>query len=173
MNQWVVLASFPSVTMEFMYDWQDRAQMERPFVFERVVLADRSGAMYSYNYNRFQRTAAATFALPGSADWWLPIRNNVVAFAGITPEVGQGTRGKPVITYISRQGWGRRMLIPADHDRLVQELYWLRDQHGYEVNIVETEKMSRVDQIKLAARTTVRPLNALSLVPKLTSFDRL
>ena len=163
MNQWVILASFPSVTMEFMYDWQDRAQMERPFVFERVVLADRSAAMYSYNYARFQRTAAAAFALPGSADWWLPIRNNVVGFAGIGPDVGQGTRGKPVITYISRQGWGRRMLIPEDHERLVTELYKLRDQHGYEVNIVETEKMSRVDQIKLAARTTVRPLNVLPL----------
>ena len=30
--------------------------------------------------------------------------------------------GKPVITYVSRQTWGRRMLIKEDHDELVKEL---------------------------------------------------
>jgi hypothetical protein len=48
------------------------------------------------------------------------------------------------------------MLIPADHEKLVQELYKLRDKYGYEVNVVNLEKMSRVEQLQLAARTTVR-----------------
>jgi len=164
MNQVVLRGSFPSISLEFVDDWRDRAEMARPFVFERVVVADRSASMLSYNYARYQRSAAAPFALPGSMNWWQPIRNNVVGLAGIDPEVGGGTSGTPVITYISRQKWGRRMLIPAHHEKLVKELYKLRDEYGYEVNVVEAESMSRLEQIQLAARTTVRsqpcfPLN--------------
>lgn len=155
MNEWVVRASFPSVTLEFIDDWRDRAELGKPFVFDRVLVADRSAAMRSYNFHRYQRTAAAAFALPGNMNWWMPIRNNVVEFAGLDPNVGGGTTSTPVITYISRQEWGRRMLIPADHDKLVEELYKLRDNYGYEVNIVAAEKMTRVEQIRLAARTTV------------------
>lgn len=159
MNEWVVRSSFPSVVMEFKPDWTDRAEMGRPFVFERVVIADRSAAMLSYNYARYQRTAGAANALPGNMDWWQPIRDNVVGFAGIDAKVGGGTTSTPVITYISRQEWGRRMLLPEHHDRLVKALEKLRDEHGYEVNIVAAEKMSRVEQIQLAARTTVRHLS--------------
>ncbi|KAH9480565.1 hypothetical protein JR316_0007165 [Psilocybe cubensis] len=155
MNQWVVRASFPSVTMEFIDDWRDRAELGKAFVFERVLVADRSAAMLSYNYQRYQRTAAAAFALPGSMNWWQPIRNNVIGFAGLDPEIGGGTTSNPVITYISRQKWGRRMLIPEHHDKLVSELYKLRDTYGYEVNVVEAENMSRLEQIQLAARTTI------------------
>lgn len=158
MNEWVVRSSFPSVAMEFVDDWRDRAEMGRPFVFDRVVLADRSAAMLSHNYQRYQRTAAAAFGLPGSANWWMPIRNNVIQFAGLDPAVGGGTTTKPVITYISRQSWGRRMLRPEDHERLVRKLREIEQEHGFEVNIVNAEDMSRVEQIRLAARTTVRLL---------------
>ncbi|KAF9046494.1 hypothetical protein BJ165DRAFT_1345463 [Panaeolus papilionaceus] len=155
LNQWVVRASFPSVTMEFIDDWRDRAEMDRPFVFERVILADRSAAMMSYNYLRFQRTASSPAVLPATLDWWQPIRNNVVQFAGLDPSVGGGTLGRPVITYISRQDWGRRMLIPSHHQKLVEKLNNLRDEYDCEVNIVNAEDMSPVEQIRLAARTTV------------------
>ncbi|KAJ7043848.1 hypothetical protein C8F04DRAFT_1070648 [Mycena alexandri] len=155
MNQWVVRSSFPDLTMEFLDDWDDRAKMQTPFVFERVVLADRSAAMPALNYQRYQRTAAPAFALPGSAHWWLAIRNNVVRFAGLEPEVGAGTRKRPVITYISRQAWGRRMLVPADHEKLVRELRKLEVVYGYEVNVVVPEKMTRLEQLQLAARTTI------------------
>ncbi|EKM79326.1 hypothetical protein AGABI1DRAFT_74269 [Agaricus bisporus var. burnettii JB137-S8] len=155
MNEWVVRSSFPSATMEFMDDWRDRAELGKPFVFDRIVIADRSAAMRSYNFQRYQRTASAAFALPGSVNWWMPIRNNVIKFARLDSDTGGGTTGAPVITYISRQQWGRRMLIPEHHEKLVHELHKLRDVYGYEVNIVEAENMSRVEQIRLAARTTV------------------
>ncbi|KAJ7465288.1 hypothetical protein FB451DRAFT_1488942 [Mycena latifolia] len=155
MNQWVVRSSFPGLTMEFIDDWDDRVKMGVPFVFDRAVLADRSAAMPALNYQRYQRTAGPTFALPGSAHWWLAIRNNVVQFAGMDPEGGRETRGRPVITYISRQAWGRRMLVPADHDKLVRELRKLEAAYGYEVNIVLPEKMTRLEQLQLAARTTI------------------
>jgi hypothetical protein len=42
--------------------------------------------------------------------------------------------GKPVITYVSRQDWGRRMLIKKDHDELVKELQALEKKYGWEVS---------------------------------------
>ena len=159
MNQWVVRAAFPSLSMEFMNDWKERAALNRTIVLDRVVLADRAAAMHGEMYLRTQRTAANAFALPGSVNWWTTIRNNVVGFSlqGAASDVAavQGIETKPVITYISRQGWNRRMLIQADHERLVQELYKLRDQYGYEVNVVEMDKLTRMEQFQLAGRTTV------------------
>ncbi|KAF7346012.1 hypothetical protein MSAN_01827100 [Mycena sanguinolenta] len=42
-----------------------------------------------------------------------------------------------------------------DHEKLVQELYRQRDEHGWEVNVVLMEKISRAEQIQLAVRTTI------------------
>ncbi|KAI1798393.1 hypothetical protein LXA43DRAFT_968715 [Ganoderma leucocontextum] len=159
MNQWVVRAAFPSLSMEFMNDWKERAALNRTVVLDRVVLADRAAAMHGEMYLRTQRTAANAFALPGSVNWWTTIRNNVVGFSlqGEATDAAavQGIETKPVITYISRQGWNRRMLLQADHERLVQELYKLRDAHGYEVNVVEMDKLTRKEQFQLAGRTTI------------------
>lgn len=159
MNQWVLRSSFPSIATEFMDDWKERAALGRVFVFDRVVLGDRAAAMQGEMYLRTQRTAANAFSLPGSVNWWTTIRNNVVGFAAADDNAGAmsvaGVPTRPVITYISRQGWNRRMLVQADHDKLVQELYRLRDEHGYEVNVVEMDKLTRIEQLRLAARTTV------------------
>ncbi len=159
MNQWVVRAAFPSLSMEFMNDWKERAALSRTVVLDRVVLADRAAAMHGEMFLRTQRTAANAFSLPGSANWWTTVRNNVVGFSlqGAASDAAavQGIETKPVITYISRQGWNRRMLRQPDHERLVQELYKLRDEHGYEVNVVEMDKLTRMEQFQLAGRTTV------------------
>ncbi len=80
----------------------------------------------------------------------------MIVSTGLNASTGAGTRGNPVITYISRQDWGRRMLIQQDHDKLVEELYKLRDEYGYEVNVVSMDKLSPVEQLRLAGRTTVR-----------------
>jgi hypothetical protein len=142
--------------MEFSDDWKDRAAMGVPFVFDRVVFADRAACMNGELYLRTQRTASEPFALPGSPNWWTTFRDNVVQSTGLNASEGAGTLGNPVITYISRQDWGRRMLIQSDHEKLVEELYKLRDQYGYEVNVVSMDKLSRVEQLRLAGRSTVR-----------------
>jgi hypothetical protein len=111
--------------------------------------------MQGYNYHRTQRTASEPFALPGSVNWWSTIRSNVIQFSGLDGSVGMGTMSAPVITYISRQDWGRRMLIPEHHEKLVRELHNLRDKYGYEVNVVSMDRLSRTEQLQLAARTTV------------------
>jgi hypothetical protein len=149
MNQLVVRAALPSLAMEFNSDWVDRAASGVPFVLDRVILADRSAAMLGYNWRRTQRTASNPFALPGSVHWWAPIREAVVGFARPPPT------DVPVITYISRQGWGRRMLLDDAHASLVRELHRLRDERGYEVHIVSMDKLSRIEQLQLAGRTTI------------------
>ncbi|KDQ55039.1 hypothetical protein JAAARDRAFT_134200 [Jaapia argillacea MUCL 33604] len=155
MNQWLVRSAFPSISMEYSTDWDERSAMGRPFVFDRVVFADRSAAMPAYNYQRTQRTASVPFALPGSPNWWSTIRNSVMEYSGLRDMVHLDISTNPVITYVSRQDWGRRMLIPEDHDRLVRELYQLREDYGYEVNVVSMDKLSRVEQLQLAGRTTI------------------
>ena len=85
----------------------------------------------------------------------MTIRNLVIQYTGLDINTGGGTTNSPVITYISRQEWGKRTLIQKDHEKLVSELYGLRDTYGYEVNVVSAEKLTRAEQIQLAARTTV------------------
>lgn len=45
----------------------------------------------------------------------------------------QAEASKPVITYVSRQDWGRRMLKKESHDSLVKELHDLEEKYGWEV----------------------------------------
>lgn len=155
MNQYVLRTTFPAASMEFSADWADRAAMGTPFVFDRVLFADRAAAINGDNFGKTQRTASEAFVLPASAHWWSTVRNSVIEASGLNASVGAGTRGKPVITYISRQNWPRRKLIQSDDDVLVEELYKLRDQYGYEVNVVSMDQMSRVEQLQLAGRTTI------------------
>jgi len=151
MTQWVTKAVFPAISFEYELDWTDRALMNRPFLLERVVLSDRAAAMHNPMFTLTQRSNAELFKLTGSPYWWSTIRNNLVQFAGGDPL--QSSRN--VITYISRQDWTQRKLIPENHDRLVAALMKLQADYGYEINIVSMEKVSRDEQIRLAGRTTI------------------
>lgn len=148
------------MSIETSEDWDDRRKMQTVFAFERVVLADRAAASEGDPFKATWRTASNTFELPGNENWWLPIRRSVLEFSGVPerwivgPDPGSGYDNY-VITYISRQDWGRRMLKSEDHEVLVRELFDLRDKYGYEVNVVNMAKVPRAEQMLLAARTTV------------------
>jgi hypothetical protein len=60
----------------------------------------------------------------------------------------------PLVTYISRQS-SRRRLTPESHADLVQHLEDRAKTVGFELVIVEAEKLSMEDQFALAGRTTV------------------
>jgi hypothetical protein len=73
---------------------------------------------------------------------------------------------KVVITYISRQGSNRRRLIHEHHDILVKELEALVERKNdeakmdktkkmWELSVLQAEKMSKDEQIRAAAKTTV------------------
>ncbi|QRV98017.1 transmembrane protein [Ceratobasidium sp. AG-Ba] len=160
LNQYVLHSAFPSCSLAFEEDWIDRSETGKVHVFERVVFADRAASMRGQNFLASGRSASEVFVLPGSVNWWAPVRRNVLNFIGAPEEelIGaheDGTPLKPVITYVSRQGWGRRMLKEKDHLGLVKALRELEAKYGYEVNIVKLDKMSRDEQLRLAGRTTI------------------
>jgi hypothetical protein len=152
----------------------------RAWRFDTVLLADRSAAFRGPECGeRTQRTAAA--AVKGVVDragrtgfldrgWWEPVRTNVLRFAGIdsrTLDIGtrafkRASRGSPrtggveevVVTYISRQGV-KRHLIDEDHDGLVRSLTELCDRRGWQLNIEAMERLTKEEQLAIAARTTV------------------
>lgn len=62
---------------------------------------------------------------------------------------------KTVITYISRQS-ARRHLIREDHQLLVASLQEMTARKGYELIIIEAEKLSKDEQLAIMSKTTVR-----------------
>jgi len=155
MNQYVFHSSLPGTSLEFKEDWADRAEMYRPFIFDRLVLQDSTAARRDPNFLPLEKITAPADRLPKSPSWWAPMRWNVVTFSGLRRDPELILQNKPVITYISRQSWGRRMLRTTDHETLVKALQRLRGKHGWELNIVELEGMSREQQIRLVGRSTI------------------
>ena len=119
-------------------------------------------------------------------EWWEPVRREVLRFAGVEEKtMGLGVeiekawkkerekekalgddqntlsvqipiaKEKAVITYISRQA-ARRHLIGEDHELLVTSLQEMADRKGYELNIIEAEKLSKDEQLRIMSKTTVR-----------------
>ena len=72
----------------------------------------------------------------------------------IEPIVKKKGEYQDVVTYISRQG-SRRHLTQESHDDLVRELEKKRQELGFELVIVQAEKLSIEEQLALAGRTTV------------------
>ena len=70
MNQWVLRGAFPMIGMEFMEDWNERAEMDVPFVYDRVVLGDRSASYESEAYLEHWRYTASAFDHRGGIHWW-------------------------------------------------------------------------------------------------------
>jgi hypothetical protein len=153
----------------------------RVWWFDTVLLSDRSAAFRGPECGeRTQRTAAEAMkgvveraGLTGFLErgWWESVRRNVLRFVGVDQRtLDVGTRafkraehgGSPpnggidevVVTYISRQRV-RRHLIPEDHEGLVRALVELCDRRRWELHVVAMERLSKEEQLALAARTTV------------------
>jgi hypothetical protein len=152
----------------------------RVWWFDTVLLSDRSAAFRAPECGeRTQRTAAE--AIKGVVEragrtgflergWWEPVRRGVLRFSGIssrTLDIGSrafnrvdrgslrdGGLEEVVVTYITRQGV-RRHLVEEDHEGLVRSLVELCDRRGWELNVVPMERLSKEEQLAVAARTTV------------------
>ncbi|KIJ51251.1 hypothetical protein M422DRAFT_223717 [Sphaerobolus stellatus SS14] len=153
LTHWFTQAVFPAVSFEFQQSWEDRAAMMRPFLLERAVLGDREATMHDSDVAFTRKTGAALFGRGERASpyWWSTIRNSFAQFVGHD----FSTENRKVITYVSRQTWNRRKLKEADHNGLVTALRKLADENDYELNIVSMEHLTRDEQIRLAARTTI------------------
>jgi hypothetical protein len=152
----------------------------RAWWFDTILLADRSAAFRGPECGeRTQRTAAEAVkgVVPRESHtgflergWWDPVRRNVLRFAGVSEHIldigkrafkrtsfGSPTTGgveEVVVTYISRQAV-KRHLVAEDHEGLVDALTELCERRGWELNVVAMERISKEEQLAIAARTTV------------------
>lgn len=154
MNQFILRAAFPSMVLEFSDTWEERASLKgRVFTYDQIVLGDRVAAMHGDRYPATERIAAEAFKLRASPSWWNTVRMAVLEFCKVRNR--DVMHRVPVITYVSRQKWGRRMLREEDHLRLVADLKALQQRRPVEINVVELDRMPREEQIRVAARTTI------------------
>lgn len=96
--------------------------------------------------------------------FWEPVRKSLVGnllgyvpmldARGVVYSPPQAASTRPLVTYISRQGGGRR-LLEQDHQGLVKALTELESEGICEVNVVVMEQLSLRDQINQVARSTV------------------
>ncbi|EGN99971.1 hypothetical protein SERLA73DRAFT_53149 [Serpula lacrymans var. lacrymans S7.3] len=154
----------------------------RAWHFPLLLLSDRSAAFRGkFCGSENQRTASeavdgliARGRLSHGGLWWHNVRNALWRFAGVDESIMDSTSGEfeqqdtVVVTYISRQS-GRRHLIEEDHDGLVIALEELVERKNaersayegterprpWELNIIQAEKLSKDEQVRIAARTTV------------------
>jgi len=157
--------------------------LNRAWHFSTLLLADRSSAFRGPNCGgRTQRTVSeAVEKMRGEGrlpvNWWEDVRQNVSKFAGaevplVDPNGLETAKvldmpKKIVITYISRQDV-RRRLIHEDHELLVKSLQELVQRKNadwlmlgrskakeWELNVVKAEQLTKDEQVKLAARSSV------------------
>jgi protein O-GlcNAc transferase len=90
-------------------------------------------------------------------DFWAPVREslwrNILAPGFISGTIHNFST-LPLVTYVSRQGAGRR-LVTADHDALVVALKSLEAEGICEVQVAALERMGVREQIELVSRSTV------------------
>lgn len=133
-------AAFPTLGLMYKEDWKDYAEMEVPFIIERLVVSDLGAAGRSTN--DVPPFAVPHIGLNASKEWWEPIRQNLAHFLNEeypTPNPNGGNE-KVVVTYISRQdAQGGSKLRRSDHYALVGALETLRGSNNFEVYIVSSD----------------------------------
>jgi len=141
--------------------------------FDRVLLVDRSAAFRAPTTGHYtHRTAGSAFISnrdTASPYWWETVRRRVLRFAGVPNVTLDYAIGDPivqkqleinlplppiVISYISRQGW-RRRLVEEDHALLLLSLQDLCRKKGWELVLFHPEKYTLDEQLQIAARSTV------------------
>ncbi|KAJ6508701.1 hypothetical protein C8R45DRAFT_450444 [Mycena sanguinolenta] len=155
---------------------------DRAWHFPLLLLTDRSashrGRICGAQTQRIASEAVEAMRRRGQlvgarvGGWWEPVRSAVLRFARAelpstqqgqailseAPAAGKARLPAPaniVITYTSRQLAGHRKLTPQSHAGLVEALKDLVQRKGWELNVMEPEKLSKEEQLSIIARTTI------------------
>lgn len=103
---------------------------------------------------------------PDHEGFWSPLRKSLThnllgyipTFASLTNRIvlspPSDRSDKPVVTYIDRQGTGRR-LTDESHKSMVEALRTLEEEGVCEVQIVRMENVGLREQVRLVARSAV------------------
>ena len=176
-HPYLAKAAFPQLTLEYFEDWDDYHKMEVPFVFERLVVADRT--ITEKIVDNGLPVYAPAFDLDASEYWWEPVRRSLVQFLEVD-EVPK-TRAKQVVTYLHTQSESGAKLSDEDHQNLVQALEKMAKNRGYELHVVSsqtsetdwTERMTAIVKSSVSKLSpTSPPLSALHLLLSHFMFNR-
>jgi len=134
-HPYLAKAAFPQLSLQYFEDWNDYQKMEVPFVFERIVIADRSateGAIV-----KGQPIYSPPFGLEGgSSHWWEPVRMTLATYLReheIKPDA------RKVVTYIHTQESQGAKLSTEDHESITRALEKMGRTYGYEVHVVSSQ----------------------------------
>lgn len=151
--------------------------------FDRVLINDRSASFRGMTTGAItHRTAGAAFLSTRgivSPFWWESIRRRVLGFSqvpkvvmdysfeqvsaetrkalGVTDVADESLKPPIVISYLSRQGW-RRRLIDEDHKLLESSVRDLCKSKGWQFILFHPENYTLGEQLAIAARSTVSVL---------------
>ena len=135
-HPYLAKAAFPQLGIQYFEDWDDYHKMEVPFVFERIVIADRSATEGAIVEGQPIYSPAFGFE-GGSSHWWEPVRTTLATHLGqqeIKPNA------KKVVTYIHTQAESQGVnLSDEDHKSISLALDKMARTYGYEVYVVSTQ----------------------------------
>ncbi|KAF7325717.1 hypothetical protein MKEN_00422000 [Mycena kentingensis (nom. inval.)] len=149
----LVKAAFPFMTVQYYADWEDYHKMQVPFVFERLVVADRTAASYGVKPHEPIFAPAFRDTRELSDYWWEPIRRGLAKYFDVDGDKAP----KKAITYVNRQTQNHGLKLSDEHHaELVEALQKLK-RDGYEVHIVSNidEEMSWTERLGAITRSTM------------------
>jgi hypothetical protein len=132
-------AAYPSlVGAQFAEDFNDFARIKVPFIFDRLVIADRSASRRAGLINGVPAWGRPFTALRAGEDWFESVRRTLVEYFGGEDGVSASEAGAHTITYLSRQGGveGER-LRAADHTALLDALQKLARTSGVKIHVMD------------------------------------
>ncbi|KAG9055057.1 hypothetical protein FS842_003284 [Serendipita sp. 407] len=155
MNTWIMEAILGPVAIRFQDDWNIRMKQGDVLMLEHAAIGDLTAKRRDLE-DALYRKPGFPFPLRIRTGWWESIRDRVLSHTPRSPLMvpSNDQDNGYTVTYISRQSTGRR-LRQRDHSRLVDALRSLCDVHGYHLQVLNTDKMTLVEQIMAISRTTV------------------
>ncbi|KAJ7591449.1 hypothetical protein C8J56DRAFT_935606 [Mycena floridula] len=162
LNGPLLRAAFPNIKIEADKFWNELTKSDVTILFDRVMLVSREAAHHSPLAGMWNKMIGGTWNITVPDNYFEVIRQNVVRnLVGYVPKLdsdgfvpsGWNSVSAPIVTYISRQGGGRR-LREEDHQRLIESLMELEREGICKVVVASMEKMPVSQQVEISAKTT-------------------
>jgi hypothetical protein len=154
-HPYLLKTAFPHLTVMYFEDFDDYAQMEVPFVIERLIVADRQAA------SKALEPSNPAFLPPfehAASEFWLePIRRSLESFFDFNDGSSAVTKKKVVSYIVTQENDDSAKLKKEDHEKLVSELKRMERNMGCEVNIIydDTARTSWIERMGAILRSSV------------------